>query len=216
MGYPLKQDLPIQYDTVQMENEVPLDTLQQMNYTEHIDYKILFTQRELQNANIKYSYWGFLPSLNAFGAYNLNYQNNEFGELYQQKFPYSYVGATLAFPIFQGGKRTARVQEEKWRGKRLDLSLIDLQNNLSAEYTRALASYKSNLLAFLTQKENVGLAEEVYQVIHLQYRNGIRPYLDVTVAESDLRTTRINYFNALYQVLASKMDVQRALGQINY
>lgn len=216
MGYPLQADLPIEYDTLQMEREVTLDTLQNINYTEHIDYKILFTQRELQNANVKYSYWGFLPSLNAFGAYILNYQNNNFDELYEQKYPYSYVGATLAFPIFQGGKRTARIQEEKWRRKRLDLSLIDLKNNLGAEYARALAAYKSNLAAFLTQKENVTLAEEVYEVIQLQYENGLRPYLDVTVAESDLRTTRINYFNALYQVLASKMDVQRALGQINY
>lgn len=216
MGYPLQANLPIEYDTLQMERDVTLDTLQNINYTEHIDYKILFTQRELQNANVKYSYWGFLPSLNAFGAYILNYQNNNFDELYEQKYPYSYVGATLAFPIFQGGKRTARIQEEKWRRKRLDLSLIDLKNNLGAEYARALAAYKSNLASFLTQKENVTLAEEVYEVIQLQYENGLRPYLDVTVAESDLRTTRINYFNALYQVLASKMDVQRALGQINY
>jgi outer membrane protein TolC len=216
MGYPLQANLPIEYDTLQMEREVTLDTLLNINYTEHIDYKILFTQRELQNANVKYSYWGFLPSLNAFGAYILNFQNNNFDELYEQKYPYSYVGATLAFPIFQGGKRTARIQEEKWRRKRLDLSLIDLKNNLGAEYARALAAYKSNLAAFRTQKENVTLAEEVYEVIQLQYENGLRPYLDVTVAESDLRTTRINYFNALYQVLASKMDVQRALGQINY
>jgi outer membrane protein len=216
MGYPLASDLPMQYDTLQMEREVFMDTLQRINYTEHIEYKILFTQRELQEANVKYSYWGFLPSLNAFGAYILNYQNDNFGELYDQKYPYSYVGATLTFPIFQGGKRTARIQEEKWRRKRLDWSLIDLQNNLGAEYARALAAYKSNLAAYQTQQENVGLAEEVYDVIQLQYQNGIRPYLDVTVAEADLRTTRINYFNALYQVLASKMDVQRALGQINY
>jgi outer membrane protein TolC len=216
MGYPLQQDLPIEYDTLQMESDVYLDTLQQINYSEHIEYKILFTQRELQNANVKYSYWGFLPSLSAFGAYNLNFQNNNFGELYDKRFPYSYVGATLAFPIFQGGKRTARIQEEKWRRKRLDWSLIDLQNNLGAEYARALAAYKSNLAAYLTQKENVSLAEEVYEVIQLQYQSGVRAYLDVSIAEADLRTTRINYFNALYQVLASKMDVQRALGQINY
>ena len=216
MGYPLQQDLPIEYDTLQMESDVYLDTLQQINYSEHIEYKILFTQRELQNANVKYGYWGFLPSLSAFGAYNLNFQNNNFGELYDKRFPYSYVGATLAFPIFQGGKRTARIQEEKWRRKRLDWSLIDLQNNLGAEYARALAAYKSNLAAYLTQKENVSLAEEVYEVIQLQYQSGVRAYLDVSIAEADLRTTRINYFNALYQVLASKMDVPRALGQINY
>jgi outer membrane protein TolC len=87
---------------------------------------------------------------------------------------------------------------------------------LFAEYTRALAAYKSNLKNYLTQKENVTLATEVFDIIELQYRNGVRPYLDVTVAESDLRTTRINYFNSLNQVLASKMDVLSALGQIAY
>jgi outer membrane protein len=216
MGYPQQSELPLEYDTLQMENEITLDTLQTLNYTENIDYRILYTQRELQNANVKYSYWAFLPSLNAFGAYILNFQNNEVGQLYDHRYPYSYVGATLAIPIFQGGKRSAKIMEEKWRRKRLDWSLTDLKNNLGAEYERALSSYKSNLAVFLTQKENVSLAEEVYQVIQLQYQNGIRPYLDVTIAEADLRTTRINYFNALYLVLASKMDVQRALGQINY
>lgn len=216
IGYPLNQELPIQYDTLQMEGEVEIDTLQQINYSEHIDYKMLYTQKELQEANVKYSKWAFLPSLNAFGAYILNYQNNSFSELYNQDYPYSYIGATLAFPIFQGGKRTAKIQEQKWTSKRLDWDLINLQNNLSTEYIRALSSYKSNLAMYLAQKENVELAKEVYDVIQLQYKNGIRAYLDVTIAETDLRTTRINYFNALYMVLASKMDVQRALGQINY
>ena len=216
MGYPIDHELPVQYDTAQMEQDVFLDTLQKINFSQHIDYRILYTQRELQQANVKYSYWGFLPSLNAFGAYILNYQNDSFGELYDERYTYSYVGATLSFPIFQGGKRTARIQEEKWRRTRIDWGLVDLQNNLSAEYTRALAAYKSNLELYETQKINVSLAEEVYQVIHLQYQNGLRPYLDVTVAEAELRTTRINYFNSLYQVLASKMDVQRALGQINF
>ena len=216
IGYPMNSDLPIEYDTLQMEREVDLDTLQEINYANHIEYKQLFTQRELQAANVKYSYWGFLPSLSAFGTYTLNFQSDRFNDLYSQEYPYSYVGATLALPIFQGGKRTAKVQEEKWRGKRIDWSLEDLKKNLEAEYSRALASYKSNLSQYLNQRENVGLAEEVYEIIQLQYQSGLRPYLDVSVAEADLRTTRINYFNALYQVLASKMDVQRALGQIDY
>jgi outer membrane protein TolC len=216
IGYPLQAELPVQYDTLQMETEVALDTLQEIDYTQHVDYKILYVQRELQDANVKYSYWGFLPSLSAFGSYMLNFQNDNFGELYDREYPYSYVGATLAFPIFQGGKRTAKVQEEKWRRRRLDLSLIDMKNNLGAEYARALAAYKSNLASYLTQQQNVGLAEEVYEVIHLQYENGLRPYLDVSVAEADLRTTRINYYNALYQILASKMDVHRALGKVDY
>jgi outer membrane protein len=216
MGYPQGNDLAIQYDTLQMENEIALDTLQQINYSEHIDYKILFMQKELQEANVKYSYWAYIPTLSAFGSYILNYQNDTFSELYATRYPFSYVGATLTFPIFQGGKRSAKIQEEKWALKRLDWDVVNLKNNLSTEYTRALASYKGNLATYLVLKENVELAKEVYDIIQLQYKNGVKAYLDVTIAETDLRTTRINYFNALYQVLASKMDVQRALGQINY
>jgi outer membrane protein TolC len=216
IGYPPNSNLSIQYDTLQMESEVSLDTLQDLNYTEHIDYKLLYTQKELQNANVKYANWAFVPNISAYGAYILNYQNNKFSELYDARYPYSYVGASLTFPIFQGGKRISKIREQKLTSTRLDWSLKNLRSALTAEYTRALSSYKSNLATYLAQRENVQLAKEVYDVIQLQYKNGIRPYLDVTIAETDLRTTRINYFNALYLVLASKMDVQRALGQIDY
>jgi outer membrane protein len=215
MGYPLTEKLPLQYDTLQMENEIALDTLQEINIGSHIEYKLLTTQKELQNANLKYNYWAFLPSISAFGAYNLNYFNDHFADLYDERYPNSFVGATLTIPIFQGGKRIVKIQEQKSVSKRLDVALENLNKNLSTEYARALASYKSSLANYLAQQQNVSLATEVYEVIQLQYLNGVRSYLDVTIAESDLRTARINYFNALYQVLVGKIDVQKALGQIN-
>lgn len=216
MGYPKGRELNIQYDTLQMEQEALLDTLQELNYTQHIDYRILVTQKELQKANVAYSQWAYLPSANLFGSYIYNFLNDDFGNLYNNRFPNSFVGVTLSLPVFQGNKRNVRIQEQKLTLRRLDWDLLNLQNILSTEYTRSLAAYKSNLNNYLTLQENVQLAREVYEVIELQYRNGVRAYLDVTVAETDLQRTRINYFNALYQVLASKMDVQRALGQINY
>lgn len=216
MGYPVDRHFDIQYDTAVMEQDVPLDTTQELVYTNNIDYRLLYMQKELQEANVKYANWAYLPSLNLFGAYILNYQNDAIGELYHNRYPFSYAGATLAFPIFQGGKRIAKVREQRWTSRRIEWGLANLRNSINAEYNRALATYKSNLANYYVQKENVDLAREVYDVIQLQYSSGIRPYLDVTVAETDLRTTRINYFNALYAVLASKMDVLRALGQINY
>jgi outer membrane protein TolC len=216
MGYPVHGALDIVYDTLQMENEIALDTVQELSYSQHIDYKYLYTQRELQKANLKYSRWAYLPTVSAFGAYIANYQNDNIGDLYNTRYPNSYIGASLTLPLFQGNKRNAKIQEQKWALKRIDWSMIDLQNNLTTEYSRSMATYKSYLSNYLALKENVLLAEEVYNIIQLQYRNGIRAYLDVTIAETDLRTVRINYFNALYQVLAAKIDVQQSLGQINY
>ena len=63
-------------------------------------------------------------------------------------------------------------------------------------------------------KENRSLAKEVYEVIQLQYKQGIKTYLEVILAESDLRNAELNYSNALFEVLSSKTDVQRALGTV--
>ena len=41
MGYPVEADLSVSYDTVAMEQEVFLDTLQPLNYSGNIDYKLL-------------------------------------------------------------------------------------------------------------------------------------------------------------------------------
>lgn len=215
MGYPLDQDLPIVYEVTSMEERILLDTTIDIGLSNHIDYKILQTQQELQDANVKYSQWAFVPTVNLFGTYTFNYQNDQFSELYSTRYPYSYVGLTVGLPIFQGGKRVAKVQEQKWTRTQLDVQMEDLSKRLNTEYERTMAIYKSNLYNYLAQKENVELAQEVYDVINLQYKSGVKTYLDVTIAETDLRTTRINYFNALYQVLASKIDVERALGNIN-
>jgi outer membrane protein len=216
IGYSTDEEISLVYDTAELEQDIFIDTAQQLNLSSHIDYRILHTQKELQRANVRYSNWAFFPSLNAFGAYNLNYQNNNLGELYKQEYPYSYVGLTLTLPIFQGGKRILKVQETKLTSKRLEVSISNLERSLNTEYTRAMSAYKTSLGNYYSQKENIQLAEEVYDVINLQYRSGIRTYLDVTIAETDLRTTRLNYINSLYQVLANKMDVLRALGQITY
>jgi outer membrane protein TolC len=60
----------------------------------------------------------------------------------------------------------------------------------------------------------VEMAREVYNIVMLQYREGVKAYLDVIVAESDLQTSEINYLNALFQLLESKIDLERALGDI--
>jgi outer membrane protein TolC len=176
----------------------------------------LQTQRSLLQANLKYNRWSFLPSLSANGAYNLNYQNDIFGKLYDVNYPNSFAALTLNFPIFQGGKRKADIQAAEWELQRNKLDLVSLQNNVNSEFVAAMSGYKGNLANYLALRENLALATEVYDVIQLQYRSGIKTYLEVINSETDLRTAQINYYNALYNLLASKIDVQKALGQINY
>ena len=216
MGYPVSGKLNIVHDTTQMEKEILLDTLQEPDYTARIEYRILETQKRLLQYNVKYYRWGYLPTVSANGAYNLNYQNNNFGKLYGNNYPNSFAAITLGFPIFQGGKRKAEIRIAELDLQRSELDIVNLKNTVHAGYAQALASYKSNLQNYLALKENLLLAKEVYDVIQLQYRSGIKTYLEVITSETDLRTSQINYYNAMYQLMDSKIDVQKALAQINY
>ena len=63
-------------------------------------------------------------------------------------------------------------------------------------------------------KENVTRAKNVYRIVSLQYKEGIVAYLNMIVAESNLIASEIGYTNALFQLLSSKIDVEKAMGVI--
>ncbi|MGZ5135268.1 MAG: TolC family protein [Flavitalea sp.] len=216
MGYPSGQLLELRYDTIQLKNEIYIDTLQTVSYNNRIEYQLLQTQKNLLHHNLTYTRWGFLPDLSLFANYNFNYQNDGFLKLYDRNFPTSFTGLLLSFPIFQGGKRIQQVRQARLQLLQVDNSITDITNTINTQYVQALSNYKSNLFNYLIQEENVGLAREVYDIIQLQYRAGIKTYLEVINAETDLRTAQINLLNALYQVLSSKVEVQQSLGNISY
>ena len=216
MGYPDLRDLDLAYDTTQMEKEIFIDTLQTPNYDNRIEVQLLQTQKKLQQYNLQYYKWSFLPDISAFGNYNLNFLNNQFTKIYNQAYANSYIGVLLSIPIFQGGKRLQQIKQAQLQISQVDNSIRSYQNTINTQYQQAMAVYKSNLYDFYSLKENLSIANEVYEVIRLQYRSGVKAYIEVINAETDLRTAQINYYNALYQLLSSKIDVAQSLGNIIY
>ncbi len=216
MGYPQQSSFDLVYDSLQLQSEIYIDTLQQINYTNRIEYKILQTQQSLLQSNLQYYKWSFIPSISAFADYNMAYANNNLSKLYNHTYPSSYIGLNLSFPIFQGGKRVWQIRSANLELDRLQYNFISLRDSIQSEYTQALADYKTSLNNYYVQHDNLDLATDVYNTINLQYKAGVKTYLEVIIAESDLRTTQVNYLNALYEVLSSKLDVEKALGTLTY
>lgn len=214
MGLDAQQGFSLSYDSTRYEAEAIIDTNQQLDINKRIEYQQLQTQKNLQNVNVSYYKYGFLPSLSATGAYNLVYLSHGFSNLYNNAFPNGYVGLTLDLPIFQGGRRLKNLSKARLEVDRADLDIVNAKNTINTEYVQALASYKSNYANYDVLKQNVNLAKDVYNIVSLQYREGIKTYLDVIVAQSDLRTAELNYYNALFQLLSSKIDLEKALGTL--
>ncbi|RYU81595.1 TolC family protein [Hymenobacter persicinus] len=214
MGLPGAQPLALQYDTLQLMRDAVADTALGLDPANRIELQRLQTQKALQEAQISFYRWGFLPSLSAFGNYNAAFQNNNFGDLYSQRFPSSYAGLQLSLPIFQGTRRLQNLRRVRLGDQRLDQDIVATRNSINTEYEQALASYKGYYTDYLIGQRNLALSKEVYSVVDLQYREGIKTYLDVIVAQTTLRTAQLNYYSALFQVLSSKVDLLRAQGSL--
>jgi outer membrane protein len=217
VGVDISNPLQLSYDGKAMEGEMLVDTTQLLEFERRIEYQQMLTQQRIQHINTQYNKWTFLPNLSAFYNYAWDWRtNNGFSSLYDVDYPRSVLGVTLSLPIFQGTKRIQEIKKSKLQEERIDWDIINLKNQINTQHQQAMATYKANLNDWKTAKENVELSKEVYNTIKLQYDEGIKTYLDLMTAETDLRTTQINYLNALYAVLSGKLDVQQALGNISF
>lgn len=214
MGYPDSLELRTAYDSAQLQQMAVMDTLSPADPHNRIEYQLLRSSQQLQHANYNYYKWKFLPTVQAFGNYNLSYLNNDFDKLYNISYPYSFAGVRLSLPVFQGLKRIENMKQARLQLQRVDYDLQNLDNSVSAEYAQAMSVYKGNLNDYYALQENVQIAREVFNTIELQYKAGIKTYLELITAQTDLRTSELNYTNALYQLLGARLDVERARGAI--
>ena len=216
MGYSPEKQFNVNFDTLQMAQSINMDTTQQLAYEKRIEYQQLRTQKDIQNEQIKYYRTSFLPTVSAFYNYDLAYENNRMSDLFSNSYPSQLLGVSISIPIFTGLSRLHSLRRAKLQEEVLNWSEVDLKSQIYSEYTSGLAAYKSNLYNLRLLQQNVNLAKRTYFVVSLQYKQGIVAYLNVITAESNLISSEISYLNALFNTLSSKIDLQKAMGNITY
>jgi outer membrane protein TolC len=214
MGYPPTQQFNVLYDSLQMQNDIVFDTTLLLDMTKRPEYQYLQTTKQLQLQTINYYRHAWLPTLGAFFNYEDEFQNNTFGKMFSQGYPFSYEGLTLSVPIFTGFSRVQNVRKARLEFDLLDWSEVQLKSQIWTDYTSAMANYKSNLYNLGISNENSALAKETYDIVQLQYLQGVVPYLNVITAETNLITAELTYETSLFQVLYSKIDLEKAMGII--
>jgi outer membrane protein TolC len=214
MGYQPEKQFDVLYDTLQMMKEVDFDTTQVLQYDKRVEFQVLQTQKALQKQSTNYYKKAWLPTASAFFNYYLPFQNNSFTSLFGQSYPYSNIGLQFTLPIFTGFSRLNSEKRSQLQENLIDLGEIGLRSQIYTEYANALANYKSNAFSLALYRNNQALAKRVYKVVYLQFTEGVVPYLNVITAESNLITSEIGYINALFQLLSSKIDLEKAMGLI--
>jgi outer membrane protein TolC len=216
IGYPVNNQFNVSFDTAVMKRDIEFDTTQQLQFDRRIEYQQLQTTKSLQRQLTSYYRNAFLPTLSGVFNYVPEFENNSFSNLFASAYPYSFIGLSLSVPLFTGFSRLENIHRSQLQERLLDWSEVDLKSQINSEYTAALANYKSNLFNLRIMSENEDKAKRVYGIVTLQYTQGIVAYLNVITAEDNLIASEIGFINALFQLLSSKIDLEKAMGFISY
>ena len=194
--------------------EAAVDNADTSIYRNRIEYSLLETQLRVSKYDLKRYKSQFLPSLSAFGSSSINYQNNSFGELFKQNFPTTVIGLRLNVPIFSGFQRLNRVKQAQVAVLKIDNTLNLIKNAINLELDQVRTMYLNAIVSLNNQRQNMELAREVLRVTKIKYEQGVGSNIEVTQAQTLLEQADTNYIQALYNALISKVDMQKASGNI--
>jgi len=215
MGMPLSQDLQLIESIEDITFEVLEYNLSKFNYRNRVEVGQLEVSRILAELDLKNNKAKYLPSIDAFATLGANTATNNRGNLTNFDdlwLDYGFFGLRLNMPIFDGLRKSYLVQQNRIQLVQMDNEMRYLKHSIDLEQEQASRDFASSLENLRTQEENMKLAQEVFEVTSIKYQEGIGSNLEVVDADTSFKDAQSNYFNALYNVLIAKVDMEKALG----
>ncbi len=212
IGYPVEQALELSDELEEMvvvASEADLSA--DIDFQARPEYRLTEKGLELNDLNVRLNKAAYLPTLYAFGSYQQNYQGNDRNNDFWA--PTSFVGLRLNVPIFDGLNKQARLQRARIDLEKTQNQQLDLKRAIRLEITNARILYVNAREKLASQKENMELAQRIYDTTQIKYREGVGSSVELTQAERELYTAQANYIDALYNLLVAKVDLETALGK---
>lgn len=215
MGMPVSENITLS-ETLQSKVAEMTATNTGANFENRREFKMIEVQNELNELNLKNEKIKLLPSLAAFGTLGINRGSNDFGDVmafgdYQD---YSMIGLSLNVPIWSSGQRKHRISQAKAENKKTQNDRDMLMNSFELESVQASSTLENNVEVLKVREENMKLAEEVYENSQIKYKEGVGSSFEVTSSQTDLKTAQTDYYSALYDAIISKIDLEKANGQL--
>jgi len=162
------------------------------------DFKAMEQALTATDLMIKASKMGYLPRLNAFGAYQFN-DNNMLG------FGASaYIaGVQLSWDIFKGNSTKNKIATQTLERDKIAQQLISQKDQSQVELNKAYRQLADTKVKMEQQQAAIEFADEALRILQNRYGQGLTNTTDVLTAETQLSQQKLNYAQALFSYNAT-------------
>jgi len=216
-------DLPLDQvimltDTAEMQlmkNEPVLQT----DFSNHVTIRLLESQRDLSLLNKKVVTNGYLPTLSLSGQAAYQGLQEKFSTYFKNSsdnkwYPYANFTVTLAVPVFDGFEKRSKSRQANLDIQKAQETLDNTKESFSMNYKNAMNNYVNNKSTVRRQKQNLELAEKVYQETTLKYKEGMAAMSSLLQDEMSLSSAQGGYLTALYNFKEAELKIMSLNGEI--
>jgi len=173
---------------------------------------------DLRHAEMRVEQMAFVPEVTLFGNYVITAQNNggpSFFATGNGVRAYSrIVGVRVSVPIFQGFRRTSRIDEKRAGLRQAEAQSSQLLDVARNEVRGLVENAEEAFLRAQGQRLAVGQAQRGFEIASAQYREGLGSQLELTDSEVALRQSEFNYAQAVYDYLVARARLDQATGRV--
>ncbi|MBC7886798.1 MAG: TolC family protein [Ferruginibacter sp.] len=215
MGMPVKDSLVLTdtlSDTQIKENIVESSVYK---YTDRKDYQLLELTGKLNAFNIKRYKLSQIPVLKFNANYSKQAQRTKFDFFNKGDwFTTSYIGLNLSVPVFSGFSTRAKIAQSKLELQQTQNQLEGLKITIDNDVQVAKNNFITATATMDYQKQNMVLAELVYNQTKKKYEIGTGSSTEINTAQVELKTAQTNYITALYDAIIARIDLLKAVGKL--
>ena len=189
---------------------------EKFDYSKRVEFSLFETQYKLASLDLKRNRLSYLPNAFAYGALNGSAYRSKF-DIFNSKtpwYPTALIGAKITMPIFNGLQRNAKNQQAKLSLRKAENNIDFIKKSIDMELTSSMTMLQNASVSLENQKKNIAIAEEVFRLSKLKYEQGVGSNIEMITAETALKESQTNYFNALFDALVAKIDFDKANGNL--
>ena len=213
MGMSLQEDLEIT-DSLDYEKLVPTLNTEQFDVSQLYAYKINAENIHLQEIDVKRKKAAFVPTLSGYARYGAQAYGSELNSAFNNWFDYSTIGLRLSVPIFSGFRRDSQLKQSQLKLKNAQQNFIINNNTLNLQYLNANTQLQKSSSDVKNNKENLDLAQEIFEITNLEYQKGSTTLTDLLNSEYSLKEAQNNYITSMLNLLSSTLNNEKAKGTL--
>jgi len=215
--------MPVTTAIVLPPNELRrVETLPEMadtiNISGRTEMQLLNIQRELYGLQRKAYIAEYYPTLSLTGNLSVTGQSDKFDLFNKNGSAFYYnasaIGLTLRVPIFNGFATRSRIRQSEVDIKKSDEDIRERANSLNLAYENAKIQLRNNINTIRSQRQNVTLAQEIYNSTQNNYNNGLAALTDLLDTENALTEAQNSYTQALLNYKIAEIQLIKSNGNI--